>query len=834
MRIMLFLAFACLTNLANATNYYFSSTSGNDSRTALEAQKPATPWKTLSKLNAIFNSLKPGDFILLKRGDTFEGNITIGKSGTNSSNIVVGAYGTGAQPVVTGLASLKWTSLGNSRYESQALLLNSINLVTRNNVPLAMGRWPNDDKPLSGYNIITSHTWDTVSKTGSIKSSSISGAPHFSAGAELVMRVKHFVIDRDHVTSYTKSAINFKADYAASLKYPPNDKYGYYLQNDPAFLDKQNEWWYSPKTKKVLIYSKTGAPSGVKASTVNELVTVTGFGYVTFDNINFEGANAVAFNISGTAGHITIQNCTISCSGGDGILSASPYTTIKNNTISNCLNRAIYSKIANVYIGHNKISNTATLIGMGESGDGNYIAVNLRGANSMIEYNKITKTGYSGIYLASGCNNTTIRNNRIDSFCLVKNDGAGIYCYSRRAVSFGRNILYNIISNGGVGSAVNGADKPYTPNNRAEAIYCDQESSALTIKYNTLFNCYRGLFLNPGCNTIDAEYNTTYNNYLYEFYLNVGANVDPGKDPMMFGNIIKHNTYVAVRTTTITGYFMSQGWNMTTAGAIDNNYYARPMDDNKTMFNNGPVVTLAAWKAAHPTFDMHSGKSPKSVSKASDIMLQYNESTSSKTVKLTGKWIDITGKSYSNSVTLQPYTSIVLIKNGSGRASNDIIGDSTSTEIMSANEEMQDSSKSPVFVNDLAHFTGNIDVSTIKIPDFIAPVVSPVYPVSVTIPGEAKDMNKPGSKSAAGKFVNFTMAPNPAVNNIRLHFNEAQVQHKTTLVIRNAAGAVVKEYPVTISGSMLDVDLSLLQPGVYTVSLPGYNLAPGKRFIKIY
>src|ERR1041384_5504699 len=85
----------------NATNYYFSSTDGDDSRTSAQAQSSSTPWKTIAKLNSIFSSIQPGDQILFKRGDVFYGSINITKSGSSGSPIIFDAYGSGALPVIS-------------------------------------------------------------------------------------------------------------------------------------------------------------------------------------------------------------------------------------------------------------------------------------------------------------------------------------------------------------------------------------------------------------------------------------------------------------------------------------------------------------------------------------------------------------------------------------------------------------------------------------------------------------------------------------------------------------------------------------------------------------
>ena len=66
----------CFVIPTSAAKYYFSSQSGDDSRTSLQAQNPATPWKTLNKLNTFMN-LQPGDSVLFKRGETFYGTLIL-------------------------------------------------------------------------------------------------------------------------------------------------------------------------------------------------------------------------------------------------------------------------------------------------------------------------------------------------------------------------------------------------------------------------------------------------------------------------------------------------------------------------------------------------------------------------------------------------------------------------------------------------------------------------------------------------------------------------------------------------------------------------------------
>src|SRR6476660_553222 len=120
--LLLLTELALLPKQATATNYYFSSTDGDDSRSSTQAQSSSTPWRTISKLNSFMSSLNPGDNVLFKRGDTFYGAISFSKSGSSSGALFFGAYGTGTRPVITGLNDATgWKSIGTILWESNPI-----------------------------------------------------------------------------------------------------------------------------------------------------------------------------------------------------------------------------------------------------------------------------------------------------------------------------------------------------------------------------------------------------------------------------------------------------------------------------------------------------------------------------------------------------------------------------------------------------------------------------------------------------------------------------------------------------------------------------------------
>ncbi len=107
--------------------YYVSSSAGNDSYTATQAQSPATPWKSLGKVNAA--TFAAGDRILLARGDVWREQLIPPSSGSSGSPIVFDAYGTGAAPEITGYQALSGWTLVSGNVWSAPLTATGMNFV---------------------------------------------------------------------------------------------------------------------------------------------------------------------------------------------------------------------------------------------------------------------------------------------------------------------------------------------------------------------------------------------------------------------------------------------------------------------------------------------------------------------------------------------------------------------------------------------------------------------------------------------------------------------------------------------------------------------------------
>ncbi|NME70433.1 sulfatase-like hydrolase/transferase [Flammeovirga aprica] len=82
---------------SQGTDYYFSSSEGDDSNSGTSEN---SPFASIDKLNELV--LQPGDWVHFKRGDTFIGQINCNYSGVDGAPIVYKDYGSGALPILSG------------------------------------------------------------------------------------------------------------------------------------------------------------------------------------------------------------------------------------------------------------------------------------------------------------------------------------------------------------------------------------------------------------------------------------------------------------------------------------------------------------------------------------------------------------------------------------------------------------------------------------------------------------------------------------------------------------------------------------------------------------
>lgn len=925
--------------LTGNNNYYFSTSTGDDSRTNIQAQNPATPWRSLDKLNSIIPYLGAGDAVLLKRGDQFDGTITIRRTSGQSNAIIISSYGTGNRPVINGFATLNnWVNNGNNIWSCYYNYTGAsrINMVTMNGQSKRMGRYPNADAAVKGYLIYDSHTFDGGSLAGSITDNDLN-TPVNWVGGELAIRKRHWVIDKGLITGQSGNTFSYKSGSA----YPGIDGFGYFIQNHPKTLDQLGEWYYDPNSKNLQMYFGSNRPTDfvIQESVTDNLLYILGQGNITIDNLAFQGANDKAVYV-GSSNNIKIANCDVNNSGLRGI--EANFTN--NLVIDGCSlnytgNNAMYlgPSINNSAVRNNKVINTGLFAGMGGNSEDALQGITIDGQTNVVEYNEVNNTGYTGIKFRGS--SIVVRNNLVNTYCMVTDDGAGIYTYA--GGQSGRKIQNNIVLNG-LG-APDGTDSYTDP--LTNGIGLDDLSNDVEISGNSVSRCYgRGIMLHNSHEVV-VYGNTVFDGDMsqMEFDHDVLGPNDPVRNVTMNNNI-----FVAKRIDQDVVAVRTKNNDVAQMGSFDNNYYGRPVYDKKTFrtftyFNTSSVITktfdLPHWKSAYG-YDANSKKSPVSiapyvVNSTSGNMItngSFNSNisrtqtpTGDRTVLqydtygLDGGDLKITYTGNSNSSqyqSLQYYESTTpALQVGhtyrvkfSARAAADnntdfygtflsATGNGSRTDAKpfkvdnNRNEielfftptvnvtypyleiYMQNSSECPVWwLDNLSiqevysmtttnpddylrfEYNGTTSAKTIQLDGVYVDMKNTSYPNSVTLnPFTSVVLIKTGTSlvqaasakltalaqetaaaAPAGTASDLAVSPNPVVDRMQLTMKlPVNGNTKATLIIYAASGAAVSTREITVTNAPLNVDVSSLPQGVYTVNVVYGKQVLSKRFVKM-
>jgi parallel beta-helix repeat protein len=587
-------AFKDFSLQVGARNYYFSA-AGND---ATGDGTISNPYQSITKVNSL--SFIAGDSVLFKRGDTFSGTLTIANSGASGTPITYGAYGTGAKPVITGLSTLTgWTSLGNGIWESavNTSLRATLSTLLLNDTMKAMGRYPNDNATNKGY-----LTYQSGSN-GSLTSNAIASAPNF-IGAEVVVRLNRFYTDRCAITGQTASTITYTSQSGSS----PTSNFGFFFQNSPLTLDKFGEWYYDAANKKVQVYLGNSSAYTIKASTIDTLVKAVNRSYVTLDNLALQGANDISVAVNGGS-NFTVQNCDITYSGRDAITIAATNNFKADGNFINYSNsrgfNGFQSNSGPMTVTNNTIRNTGTFAGMGwkRSKDGVLNGIEVTTNGSLVQGNTVVNSGYIGIRYYG--DNTVVRDNYVDSFCFVKDDGGGVYTWNGSNVNHtGMKVLNNIVKNGlGATAGTN------STNSEAEGIYMDDFANGIDIEGNTVMNTRRGIYLHDGSDVIMRN-NILTNNYygLITYWQNRGRDI---QNITFASNAV---TSPASQLAIYLNYVTTPTVGPLAIGTIDSNTYCRPASEATTtaMFSVRTTATtnytFNQWQSTYSK-DAHSTRS---------------------------------------------------------------------------------------------------------------------------------------------------------------------------------------------------------------------------------
>ena len=592
-----------------AATYYFSSSTGSDNYTVLQAHNQATPWQSINKLNTIMSTLLPGDVVSFKRGDTFSGTITVGVSGNSGHPITFSTYGTGTSKAILDnrLALTGWTSLGGNVWEASNVALQSqpTALFVDNN-PMPLGRYPNIDAPNHGYLTVSSHP--SGSKTV-FTDNTLTGSTNWT-GAEAVIRSDHYILNRVTVSGQSGQTITLGSSTQCEIK----DKYGYFFQNSPATLDKDGEWCYIASTKKIRIFSITDPNTRViKVSNSDNYFNIVAKSYLVLDGFGMYGAKKSAISLT-TVSYCTIKNCNFIASGTNALnigtfgVTDNDSISIINNSFTNTQSNSINAYGKRFTLFGNTFTNTGTVPGMAESGQysmGIYVLAD----GLDIERNVFDSIGNSAIdFLWSA--NVTVKENSINHFCLVLDDGGGIYCWRSTDATepVNRKITNNIVLNGT--GAKEGTNSSY---GFVEGIYIDDRSANVHVSNNTVAFCSNSGILIHNSPKCSVKNNTVYccKQDLYISHDN-NAPTFPVTNSDIQNNLFASNELDASKSQ-LFWYSTIDETSLASLGILDNNIYCQPfLTSDFIEYKNDPSPTIKSlcinldeWKT-FSGYDAHS------------------------------------------------------------------------------------------------------------------------------------------------------------------------------------------------------------------------------------
>lgn len=610
MKVFLFLLMTTLIgSRASATTYYLSA-KGDDRHTG---KSKANAWRTLTRFNDAASDIQPGDSVLLERGSVFVGTLTIRFSGLMANEIYIGSYGVGHKPVVSGAEEIKnWTLLKQNIWVAQCASCSTEpeNFFMDGKFQ-PLGRYPNE-----GYRKILCFSACETSLTDSL----LTFADGYWDKAEVVVKSSRWTLDNLPVSTYHGKTFNF----SSPASYPLQNGFGYFVQKHLATLDRPGEWFFDTTSKKIYVYTPPGVNPNqhtMKVSVHGSGLNVTNEHDLIIENLAFGYHASVAVTIK-NSNNIALRFSDILFPGNNGVeVISCNNASLENNRITDANNNGVEwrNNINGSFI-NNSILRTGLHPGRGLSGNGTYNALSIASdvplaGKNIFQYNTIDSTGYLGVDFRTG--HTQIKNNVVSNFCMMKDDGAGIYTWGNE---FGDNVIEGNIVLNGVGS---GAGTTNPSQRFASGIYIDDRSSDILIKNNTVAYCATaGIFLHNvkkitvSGNTLFGNGNALLTKERGQLFIKRDAIV-PMTTHALDLNVTRNKLVATQETSSCLFLSGTKKEEMESLGTFNLNQYSSPTADRVVIeLYNDQDFCEAAIKSGLPAWQDASGKDGGSSFKA--------------------------------------------------------------------------------------------------------------------------------------------------------------------------------------------------------------------------
>jgi parallel beta-helix repeat protein len=621
-----------------STVYYVSST-GND---ANKGTSEDFPWRSLNKVNRFFK-LEPGDQVLFNRGDEWTGTLTVNASGTADKPIVYGAYGTGDKPRIYGSEVITgWTQHSGNIYK--ATFKKTITQLFLNGTKMKIARFQN-----TGYNYISS-----VQSSTHFTCKEINGSIDYS-GARWFGRTNDWTV----VTRTVMKSESQKLTLDSEVEFGLDVGEGFILMGKLEFLDSGGEWFYDDATNTVYLWTPNGdTPCNyeVRGSVMdNGIIVNTKKDYIIIRDFEILEQCKKGIWLSSGNKYITILNNVMKNQEQYGFYcyNTANYCSIIQNYTCGQNARGIYAVTANSNISHNISEDIGLFHNVGlNSTDGTLYGVgidvygNLAGSENKISYNRISNTGYTGLYFRG---KSYIEYNFISHSCLVIDDGGGIYTPSPTS-------FHSVISNNIILHSIGSSDGLPKVTKHSHGIYLDEPTGNIIVENNTVAYCNGGgIFLHNNGGS-EVRYNTSFGN-------RNGLLVSKEWGINNFHHNIIYSIDKADKSEAI--QILARSHNKTVNVIFNNNTYVHHYN-NSQIFKRSSMPETAyydfnGWKTSTKQ-DLNSTYNGTPLAVSETEKLFYNDTKQPKTYNLgTSIFRDVYGNLVKNSFTLQPFTSKILI-----------------------------------------------------------------------------------------------------------------------------------------------------------------------------
>lgn len=589
----------CVFSLnAFAGSYFISSSSGDDSYDGLAPLFDGVhgPWKTINKVN--YMTFTAGDSVLFRCGDIWYERLVVTSSGDTSAQITYSSYGTGNAPVINGarLVTGIWEVYSGNIWKID--LNQEIKSITQIFV---------DGKRQT---LARTAGWGSIGATSNsntyIYDESLNQADDYWAGATVVIRPELWMIETRTVTK--SSGTNHTITWTPATTWVPTQKYGYYMENKLALLDRDGEWYFDATTRTLYLQMASGKnPNNhtIEASILDYGIYSSGKSYITISGLDIVKSAIAGIRFNGGS-YNTIMNNTISQSKASGIyyVRDASHIRIEGNTISDIDGAGYQStvtgsnntesmiggsgifvyKITDASVLNNTVSKIASdfdavLMGYGIAG---------LIFDSEISGNILSDIGYNGIFPWHGSHNVSILNNTLSRCVETLSDGGAVYI----PTNVSTNIRYNRMND--CTGNMDGTPYSGTKADGGVGVYLDGASSDNSVQYNVISGCTfsNGIQVNGGTNN-RVQNNTLYNNYI-GIYL---GDIDAG---LVHDNIVTNNIIYAIDASQVPLYIKHSLSSTYSAGILGHNlYYNNSKTDVIRYYDGSKTVyyTLSQWKS---------------------------------------------------------------------------------------------------------------------------------------------------------------------------------------------------------------------------------------------